>query len=380
MKRIMIAFGLAASLCAHGASPFALTFATAAHGGPKNHLMVFITSGTGSPSLTNYVDTLGIYATSGNSYLDQSVTWRSLNGSRSFSADIKMGATRSSWTTPVAFNWDLKYKNGTDAPDGTYTIHIENVGENNNRRYATFQFVKDANARTQTVANVSTFSSIQVVYNPPAPPNTAPVSQNQNPSAVDGNPLAITLVATDAETNAITYHLLSQPATGHLLGTPPALTYLPVRGLTGSDSFTFNATDGMLTGNTATVTVSLVFNDSNSNGIPDSWQSAYGVTNAAADADGDGASNYEEYMAGTDPTNSASVFAVNAPPVTGGSSNLVLQWSSASNRYYAVQVSTNLVSGWSTLISNTPATPPVNTYTGAVNQTGTEYYRIRLDP
>ncbi|MFA6173474.1 MAG: Ig-like domain-containing protein [Kiritimatiellales bacterium] len=215
------------------------------------------------------------------------------------------------------------------------------------------------------------------------PVNDSPVAQNQNLQAVDGRALSITLSATDAETNALTYHLVSQPANGRLIGTPPVLTYLPRSGLNGPDSFTFNAYDGTATGNTASIFITLVFTDSNSNSIPDSWETSYGLTNginaANADPDGDGASNYAEYMAGTDPTNKNSVLALKVPQMT-GASNIVIQWSSVQNRFYAVLTATDLAGGWSTIVSNRIAAPPMNTYTGVLNQTVPVFYRIKLEP
>jgi hypothetical protein len=53
--------------------------------------------------------------------------------------------------------------------------------------------------------------------------------------------------------------------------------------------------------------------DSDSDGMPDAWESANGLANgsndAALDADGDGESNLAEFRAGTDPRSSASVLA-----------------------------------------------------------------------
>jgi hypothetical protein len=43
--------------------------------------------------------------------------------------------------------------------------------------------------------------------------------------------------------------------------------------------------------------------DSNGNGLPDAWELAFNITNPAADADGDGVSNLNEFLAGTDPNN-----------------------------------------------------------------------------
>jgi hypothetical protein len=41
--------------------------------------------------------------------------------------------------------------------------------------------------------------------------------------------------------------------------------------------------------------------DSNSNGLPDQWESAHAVTSASQDTDSDGLTNIQEYQAGTDP-------------------------------------------------------------------------------
>lgn len=263
-------------------------------------------------------------------------------------------------TYAIASNPSHGSLSGT-APSVTYTPAANYYGADS------FTFTARDASLTSTPATVSiTVTAV----------NDAPVALAQNPTATDGNALPITLAATDVETNSLTYHVVSQPGKGHLTGTPPSLTYVPPRGVNGSGSFTFNAFDGMATGNTATVSISLVFIDSSSNGIPNSWQSAYGVTDANADPDGDGATNYEEYMAGTNPTNGTSVFAANGP--LSGVSNPVIQWNSSPYRYYSVQATTNLVDGWITVSSNNPATPPVNTYTGAVSRTG--FYRIQIDP
>jgi len=62
--------------------------------------------------------------------------------------------------------------------------------------------------------------------------------------------------------------------------------------------------------------------DSDSDGMPDAWESANGLANgsndAALDADGDGESNLAEFRAGTDPRSSASVLAAELLPASGG--------------------------------------------------------------
>src|SRR5207302_5726234 len=74
------------------------------------------------------------------------------------------------------------------------------------------------------------------------------------------------------------------------------------------------------------------------------WLQQYGlpVDGSAdlADADGDGLNNWQEWLAGTDPTNAASVFKLSTPTLTG--SNVTLTWSSGTNRTYSVLRATGL--------------------------------------
>jgi hypothetical protein len=88
-------------------------------------------------------------------------------------------------------------------------------------------------------------------------------------------------------------------------------------------------------------------------GTPDWWLQQYGLTNMAAaimeeeDRDNDGQSAWAEFVAGTDPTNPASVFRFTALPGMTGSVQPV-SFSSVPGRRYRVFVATNLVGGgWS---------------------------------
>ncbi len=51
--------------------------------------------------------------------------------------------------------------------------------------------------------------------------------------------------------------------------------------------------------------------DTNHNGLPDAWEQAFGVSDPNGDPDGDGATNLQEYLAGTDPLDATSVPPVN---------------------------------------------------------------------
>ena len=87
--------------------------------------------------------------------------------------------------------------------------------------------------------------------------NSAPVASNQSVTTVAYNSVNITLSATDADGDSLTYRIVSQPQGGTLTGTAPNVTYTPDPGYTGSDTFTFRANDGNLNSNTATVSISV---------------------------------------------------------------------------------------------------------------------------
>ncbi|MBS1226130.1 MAG: hypothetical protein H6R32_64 [Candidatus Aminicenantes bacterium] len=87
--------------------------------------------------------------------------------------------------------------------------------------------------------------------------NVPPVATNQSVTVLTGTPKAITLTATDANGDPLTYKVLSVPAHGDLSGTAPNLTYTPDDGYEGPDSFTFLANDGQIDGSAATVSITV---------------------------------------------------------------------------------------------------------------------------
>jgi Tol biopolymer transport system component len=87
--------------------------------------------------------------------------------------------------------------------------------------------------------------------------NTPPVAQDGSASTDAGTPVTITLVATDADGDPLTYAIVTGPAHGTLSGIAPNLSYTPAAGYSGPDSFTFTANDGSADSNVATVSITV---------------------------------------------------------------------------------------------------------------------------
>ncbi len=131
--------------------------------------------------------------------------------------------------------------------------------------------------------------------------------------------------------------------------------------------------------------------DSDGDGIPDSWTLQYfghstGQTGdlscAVCDADGTGQNNLFKYVAGLDPTNSASVFRLDIKNVTGEATQKRLTFSPRwSDRIYTLQFCTNLTLGvpWADL-----TTAPANdngderTVTDQGATDASRFYRIQI--
>ena len=128
------------------------------------------------------------------------------------------------------------------APALTYTPTLNLTGADS----FTFR-VKDASL-TSSVATVSI-----VITNV----NDVPVATAQTVTTDEDTAKAITLAGTDADGNALTYTVVTQPTKGALSGTAPALTYTPTANANGADSFTFKVNDGTVDSSVATVSITI---------------------------------------------------------------------------------------------------------------------------
>lgn len=91
--------------------------------------------------------------------------------------------------------------------------------------------------------------------------------------------------------------------------------------------------------------------DINLDGLPDDWQALHwglnplGWPTPSADSDGDGASNLQEFLAGTNPTSRTSALRLD---LTRTGQGIWLNWNTEPGSVYQVQVSTNALN-WQTL-------------------------------
>ena len=111
------------------------------------------------------------------------------------------------------------------------------------------------------------------------------------------------------------------------------------------------------------------------------WMQTYGLPTASlavyADADNDHLNNWQEWVAGTDPTNAASVLRLQTLQVTPPKVNL--RWTSDSGQAYFVQRATNLAGplSFSLLRADIPGLPGVTAYTDTTAPAlGAAFYRV----
>ena len=122
-------------------------------------------------------------------------------------------------------------------------------------------------------------------------------------------------------------------------------------------------------------------NDGDGDGMDDAWEEQHfggtGVAGTGTDSDLDGLTDWAEFIAGTEPTNAASVLRAVAVS-NSAASGWVVKWSSVTDRLYRLSRSTDLRAEFSGIASNLPGTPPLNTYTDVLSTNVLRAYRIEV--
>jgi len=109
---------------------------------------------------------------------------------------------------------------------------------------------------------------------------------------------------------------------------------------------------------------------------------AYEGLLSTVDSDSDSIGDWQESLAGTDPFNSDSVLDIQQAEKDTVPGQFILSWSSATGRSYRIAFATNMLPPalyTSVAYSNITATPPANTFTGALPQPSAAYYRIEVE-
>ncbi|MBM4319021.1 MAG: tandem-95 repeat protein, partial [Deltaproteobacteria bacterium] len=146
---------------------------------------------------------------------------------------------------PLTFRITVQPGHGTlsgVAPEVTYRPAANYNGEDS------FSFVVNDGKIDSIAARIS----LRV-----RPVNDAPKANPLTVQTGEDTPLPIVLTGSDVENDPLTFAVLTQPQHGTLSGNPPALTYTPAANWFGTDSFTFQVSDGQLASAPATVTITV---------------------------------------------------------------------------------------------------------------------------
>lgn len=132
--------------------------------------------------------------------------------------------------------------------------------------------------------------------------------------------------------------------------------------------------------------------DSDGDGVADAWAQQYfghpagqaaDRSHAINDPDGDGMSNLQEFLAGTDPTNPASAFHIIS--LANANNDVLIKWMMGSGKTNALQATTGGgfdTNGFADLFAVTNTIGTVTNYldVGAATNRPARYYRVRLVP
>lgn len=135
---------------------------------------------------------------------------------------------------------------------------------------------------------------------------------------------------------------------------------------------------------TAGAVYRIIWKDTDGDGLPDDWEQQYFGTatgaSANTDADGDGFTNLQEFLAGTDPTNATSALRITS--VSPNGSDFVIDYNAVASKRYELQSTLDLtISNWAGIVTNTAISTGPAQFTDPGGATVTnQFYRVRLLP
>jgi len=189
----------------------------------------------------------------------------------------------------------------------------------------------DAKFIRETGATNDSFTILKV--------NFLPVATNLNLQIAGNAATYLQLPGVDPSGGALTFELISPPEQGLVSSfSPPTgtLVYTPAHGFAGVDTFSYRVTDGLTNTTTATATLEVIPPaDSDNDGLPDYWESGFGISDPNQDSDSDGLNNLGEYVGNTNPTNAVSVLRFTKVQWN-ESHQPVLTWSAVGGTRYRV--------------------------------------------
>lgn len=118
--------------------------------------------------------------------------------------------------------------------------------------------------------------------------------------------------------------------------------------------------------------------DGNGNGMATVDIGVYEYSAETTDSDRDGMSDAEEFYAGTNPNNPASLLAVTEIAVSGDPTSYALRWNSVSGSLYRICTSTNITSGFHGVASNVYAYQSFCIYSNTAGDDSRHFYRVTV--
>ena len=147
----------------------------------------------------------------------------------------------------------LTFRKATDPVNGSININIDGrftyTPDPYFRGTDSFTFIVNDGTADSSPARIT-----MVVNNL----NDAPVAQDGTLNVTEDTPGIGSFTASDMDGDALTYLIVTKPVKGTVtIGSNGNYTYTPAANITGSDSFTFRANDGLLDSNNAVITVTI---------------------------------------------------------------------------------------------------------------------------